>query len=271
MVLTDFGELETLPANARAVLLSHMSDIRQLIEFGRSNLERRRFLKRHRVFPMWFKRQCGFPEDMSDQEANMRIETFLSSFTSGAGIAFFPHLTYRDLPHYKYDSRLIILNNYWSHWGIEFIPGIGTETLITRLKDAYPSARYSHGSYNIITSAKYPIFDLFRLFELCNTPLTAYKVSSINVSFSCSDPFDVMAFVTFRNLCAFSGGNPLNTYVPEFKQTSEAFTKLNPPLTIQHPQGFYNLVQSRLLEGKIKLSELYFETRVSCSGSLWTM
>lgn len=79
-VLTDFGELERLPADTRAVLLSNMDDIRQLIEFGRSNPVRRRFLKRHRVFPMWFKRQCGFPANMSDQEVNASITNLLARF-----------------------------------------------------------------------------------------------------------------------------------------------------------------------------------------------
>ena len=261
-VLTDFGELERLPANARVVLLSHMSDIRQLIEFGRSNVGRRRFLKRHRVFPMWFKRQCGFPEDMSDQEANMRIMSFLIRLELDSWLVW------------ENKASVGIEQNHWAWWNIYVTVDPAFAEVLTKLQEHLPETPVSRswsetkigrvfGKLTTIcySNAVHPVFDMFRIVEFLNTTLPASELSlKADDTFSCADPFDIMAFIIFFDMKSVLHDRSDGTHdnVTEYRRAKASYKKLcaYPFNLYVSPLYLYKVVQSRLLEGKIKLSDL---------------
>lgn len=256
-VLTDFGELETLPANARAVLLSHMSDIRQLIEFGRSNLERRRFLKRHRVFPMWFKRQCGFPEDMSDQEANMRITNLLARFQKEYAQIIWDQTIVLE---FRYSTMRLFATR-------ELCNRIVQNTHVTWKKTDWGLYEYESSGYAFFHFLKVvQVIDQF--FPNGNVPLR-----SNTVNFDCTKPVDVLSL---SNVLFFA--DQVLSWSIDHLDRPHPVTRLLWAVhswVDQEDDNFcehtYRVLTELFRDKKIKLTDLYFETRVSCSGSFWTM
>lgn len=261
--LTDFGELERLPRDTRALLLSNMDDIRFLIEFGRSNRERRLFLKRQRVFPMWFKRQCGFPEDMSDEEANERILSFLSRLDKWGWLTWGSSASVR------------IAQNHWESWNIQVTVEPAYAEVLTKLQEylpriwatrswSEPKIDSINGKLTIIcySDAVHPIFDMLHIVEFLNTRLSYPRLLfMVDETFSCVDPFDIMALIVFFNMYELLRYRPDGTHdhMSDYKRAKASYEKLrvySSNIYQTLPSDLYGLVQSRLLEGKIKLSEL---------------
>lgn len=270
-----FGQLLRLPPDVRALVLIQVASVKDLFAFGQMNPGMKAFMRDRRVFPEWFKRTCGFPQNTDDDVVDQHVNYFLSRF-NGDDIEIYweqgPYMRYRrrylsvDIPDDELRRRFVSMfveeEDMWEFDGSE----ISTKV---------------HGDHPFF------FFLVFKMFREIND---FYGISPVPFKaplavFSCRRPFDVLC--VSRVLSLSEEIRVWLMYVEEEFAEKRRWSKIIKDLADEVPRDerswdafvwtTFLYATTMLREGKIKVMDFFYYsffgalTSGSWSGLLWTM